>query len=141
MSESAKHWITVNADGRVDALFCTAYGPPPPVGAIEISSDEAAIIARARAHVDCRYLDGAIVLDPITKESSPAREACLLRVAEIEAVLIQIDAHSARPLRSLLLAQQAGDTPEPGDIERLAELEAQAKTLRDERRELTKPGG
>ena len=53
-------------------------------------------------------------------------------MAEIEAELTAIDAASARPLRAILTATSSGGTADPADIAKLAELEAQAKALREE---------
>ena len=62
--------------------------------------------------------------DPVT----PAA----IRRAEIEAELTAIDAASARPLRAILAATTSGGTADPADVAKLAELEAQAKALREE---------
>ena len=55
-----------------------------------------------------------------------------IRRAEIEAELTAIDAASARPLRAVLTATTSGGTADPADVAKLAELEAQAKALREE---------
>ena len=55
-----------------------------------------------------------------------------IRRAEIEAELTAIDAASARPLRAILAATTSGGTADPADTAKLAELEAQAKALREE---------
>ena len=81
--------------------------------------------------------------DPVTKtwtiapvpESAPAPEPVTpaeIRRAEIEAELTAIDAASARPLRAILAATTSGGTADPADVAKLAELEAQAKALREE---------
>jgi hypothetical protein len=54
------------------------------------------------------------------------------RATGIRAQLAAVDAASARPLRAILAAQQAGQTPDAADVAKLAELEAQARTLRAE---------
>ena len=55
-----------------------------------------------------------------------------IRRAEIEAELTAIDAVSARPLRAIMAATTSGGTADPADTAKLAELEAQAKALREE---------
>ena len=55
-----------------------------------------------------------------------------IRIAEIEAELTAIDAASARPLRAILTATTSGGTADAADTAKLAELEAQAKSLRTE---------
>ena len=68
-------------------------------------------------------------------EAAPAPEPVTpaeIRRAEIEAELTAIDAASARPLRATLTATTSGGTADPADVAKLAELEAQAKALREE---------
>ena len=55
-----------------------------------------------------------------------------IRRAEIESELTAIDAASARPLRAILAATTSGGAADPADVAKLAELEAQAKALREE---------
>ena len=68
-------------------------------------------------------------------ESAPAPDPvtpAAIRRAEIESELTAIDAASARPLRAILAATTSGGTADPADTAKLAELEAQAKALREE---------
>ena len=68
-------------------------------------------------------------------EPAPAPEPqtpAAIRRAEIEAELTAIDAASARPLRAILAATTSGGTADAADVAKLAELEAQAKALREE---------
>lgn len=51
-------------------------------------------------------------------------------VAQAKRELAAIDTATIRPLRAVLAAQQAGNTPAPADLDRLAELEAQALAIR-----------
>ena len=70
-----------------------------------------------------------------TPEPAPAPDPqtpAAIRRAEIEAELTAIDAASARPLRAILAATTSGGTADPADTAKLAELEAQAKALREE---------
>ena len=72
---------------------------------------------------------------PLAPEPAPEPEPVTpaeIRRAEIEAELTAIDAASARPLRAILTATTSGGTADPADIAKLAELEAQAKSLREE---------
>jgi hypothetical protein len=55
-----------------------------------------------------------------------------MRKEEIGVALAALDVSSARPLRAILAAQAAGETAAAADVARLAELEAQAVTLRKE---------
>ena len=64
-------------------------------------------------------------------EPEPQTPAAIRR-AEIEVELTAIDAASARPLRAILTATTSGGTADPADGAKLAELEAQAKALREE---------
>jgi len=50
--------------------------------------------------------------------------------APILAALAALDTATVRPLRSVLAAQASGKTPDPTDIARLADLEAEAARLR-----------
>ncbi|PZW65273.1 hypothetical protein F471_03751 [Pseudomonas sp. URMO17WK12:I1] len=58
-----------------------------------------------------------------------------VRIAEIDAELIALDLASVRPLRSVLAAAE----PAPEDVAKLAELDAQAAALREERALLLPP--
>lgn len=58
-----------------------------------------------------------------------------VRLAEIDAELIALDLASVRPLRSVLAAAE----PAPEDVAKLAELDAQAAALREERAALLPP--
>ena len=58
------------------------------------------------------------------------------RLAQVLAELTALDAASARPLRAVLAAQVGGAEPDPADLARLADLEAQAQALRAELVEL-----
>lgn len=59
-------------------------------------------------------------------------EQTAARIAEIKAALAALDASSARPLRAILAAQQAGVSLDQDDVDMLASLEAQAQALRAE---------
>ena len=50
----------------------------------------------------------------------------------ILAELDRFDAKSCRPARAVSLAYAAGKTPDDADVQKLAEIEAQAKALRQE---------
>lgn len=70
------------------------------------------------------------------KEALAAEEAEIAKaaqIADIDAQLATIDAASSRPLRSILTATQAGADPDQADVDQLADLEAQAETLRTQR--------
>ena len=54
------------------------------------------------------------------------------RRMEILSELDRIDSKAIRPARAVSLAQAAGETPDEADVAKLAELEAQAKELREE---------
>lgn len=64
-------------------------------------------------------------------DTQPAPVA-LARADEIKAALAVLDAASARPLRAVLVAQAQGAEPGAADVAKLADLEAQAVTLRAE---------
>ncbi|WP_051445415.1 hypothetical protein [Desulfocurvus vexinensis] len=73
-------------------------------------------------------MDSRITVDP-------ARVAALAAGARRTAILAELtvlDAASARPLRAVLAAQVGGAEPDPADLARLADLEAQAQALRTE---------
>ncbi len=57
----------------------------------------------------------------------------LTAVASAQAVvdLAAIDVATIRPLRSILVAQEAGDQPDPADVTKLTDLESQALALRE----------
>jgi len=55
------------------------------------------------------------------------------RVAEIDAALAVLDAAAVRPLRAIMAAEQAGVTPDPDNVARLADIEADAVDQRGER--------
>ena len=79
-----------------------------------------------------RYTDAG---EEYTFEADPAPDPvtpAAIRRAEIEAELTAIDAASARPLRAILVATTSGGTADAADTAKLAELEAQAKALREE---------
>ena len=71
-----------------------------------------------------KTLYSVIAPEPVTQAE--------IRIAEIESELTAIDAASARPLRAILAATTSGGTADPADTAKLAELEAQAKVLREE---------
>jgi L-fucose isomerase-like protein len=50
--------------------------------------------------------------------------------AALRTQLDALDAKSVRPLRAVLAATQAGATPDPADLAKLAAIEAQAQSLR-----------
>lgn len=62
-------------------------------------------------------------------------DAAALRIAEIDGLLTALDLASVRPLRSVLAAAE----PAPEDVAKLAELDAQAAALREERALLLPP--
>ena len=87
---------------------------------------------RAWVAGDVRYTDMG---DEYTFEADPAPAPvtpAAIRRAEIDAALTAIDAASARPLRAILVATTSGGTADAADTAKLAELEAQAKALREE---------
>lgn len=59
------------------------------------------------------------------------------RISEIDSLLADIDLKGARPSREIAAALAAGSPAPTGSVQKLAELEAQAETLRAERRTLT----
>jgi len=69
--------------------------------------------------------DGQGFVSPPPPPSTPDQVS-----AAIRARLESIDAKSVRPLRAILAAQAAGLTPDPADMATLADLKAQADTLR-----------
>lgn len=54
------------------------------------------------------------------------------KAVEIFTALASLDTAAIRPTRAILAAQLAGVTPDEADTARLAEIEEQAKALRDE---------
>lgn len=82
----------------------------PPEGATMVASDTA---------TPGSAWDGATFAPPATNTAAFAK-----------ARLASIDARSVRPLRAILTAQAAGREPESADLDRLAELQAEADTLR-----------
>jgi len=98
--------------------------------AVELLGVEAAAarVAGGAAH--------EIVSGPFTAPAlSPAEQAAARR-AQVLAELTALDAASARPLRAVLAAQVGGAEPDPANLARLADLEAQAQALRTELAEL-----
>lgn len=71
-----------------------------------------------------RQADGSFA-DPASSGVPPERIN-----ASIQVRLAAIDARSVRPLRAIMAAQAAGQAPEPSDVAMLADLDAQAATLR-----------
>ncbi len=59
------------------------------------------------------------------------------RITDIDMELIEIDAKGARPSREITAALAAGSQPPAAAVQKLADLEAQAESLRSERRSLT----
>ena len=73
--------------------------------------------------------------DPVP--SAPTQqEIDSTREAAIKAELQSIDAQSGRPARAVALASVKGGAPDPGDVAKLEELEAQAQALREELRQI-----
>jgi hypothetical protein len=102
-----------------------------PADVVEITAEEYAALLQAQAQ--------GLVIQPGEGGRPEAVERVLTlaeetaaRIAQIQAELTAIDAASARPLRAVLAAQNAGVTPDQDDVDRLASLEAQALDLRAE---------
>lgn len=112
------------------------HGSNIPADALEITAEEHAALLEAQS------LGKVIVPDPdgrpvaVDPPAPTAEELAVIRAAAIRSELTAIDAASARPLRAILAAQAAGQTPAQADVDRLAELEAQAVALRAELAEL-----
>ena len=88
-------------------------------------------------HGDSVTIDGGLIIqgkiaDFIIESDVKPQTAAEIRRSQIEAELTAIDAASARPLRAILTATTSGGTADVADIAKLAELEAQAKALREE---------
>lgn len=67
---------------------------------------------------------------PLPPEPNP-------RIAEIDSLLAEIDIKGARPSREIAAALAAGSPAPTASVQKLTALEAQAATLRAERRTLT----
>lgn len=107
-----------------------------PVDAVEVTAEEHAALLEAQSlgKIIMPDADGRpVAVDP---PAPTAEELAVIRAAAIRSELTAIDAASARPLRAILAAQAAGQTPAQADTDRLAELEAQAVALRTELAEL-----
>ncbi|GMO59858.1 MAG: hypothetical protein Ta2A_05890 [Treponemataceae bacterium] len=81
-----------------------------------------------------RLIDGKIFIGKTDEEVSAERKPT--RSSEIESLLQQIDVKSGRAARAVALAIASGKTPEQSDVDRLDTLEAEAKALRAELKEL-----
>lgn len=89
-----------------------------------------------------RYMDslgplpeGAVTEHP-GKPAPTRQEIDSVREVEIKAELQSIDAQSGRPARAVALASVKGGAPDPEDVAKLEELEAQAQALREELRQI-----
>ena len=79
--------------------------------------------------------DGAVTEHP-EKPAPTRQEIDSVREVEIKAELQSIDAQSGRPARAVALASVKGGAPDPEDVAKLEELEAQAQALREELRQI-----
>ncbi|WP_051202938.1 hypothetical protein [Desulfovibrio aminophilus] len=103
-----------------------------PTDAVEITDTEYAALLEAQGLGKVIVPDASgrpVAVDP---PAPTAEELAVIRAAAIRSELTAIDAASARPLRAILAAQTAGQTPDQDDVDRLADLEAQALDLRAE---------
>lgn len=103
-----------------------------PFDAVEITDAEHAALLAGQSATKCIAPDSTgrpILAD---RPAPTAEQLAAARIAEIKAELTAIDAASARPLRAVLAATTSGGTADPADVARIAELEAQAVTLRAE---------
>lgn len=77
--------------------------------------------------------------DETWQEAQPSLpEPSSPRIGEIDNELAAIDAKGARPSREITAALAAGSQPPAAAVQKLADLEARAATLRTERKTLTK---
>jgi hypothetical protein len=81
-----------------------------------------------------RVINGAIVLGKTDAEMTA--ETNTARKAEIEIELQNIDVKSGRASRAVAIAVASGKTPVKGDVDKLNALEADAKALRAELKNL-----
>lgn len=79
--------------------------------------------------------EGAVTERP-EKPAPTRQEIDSVREVEIKAELQSIDAQSGRPARAVALASVKGGAPDPEDVAKLEELEAQAQALREELRQI-----
>lgn len=76
--------------------------------------------------------------DETWQEAQPSLpEPSSPRIGEIDNELAAIDAKGARPSREITAALAAGSQPPAAAVQKLIDLEAQAESLRSERRSLT----
>lgn len=76
--------------------------------------------------------------DETWQEAQPSLpEPSSPRIGEIDNELAAIDAKGARPSREITAALAAGSQPPAAAVQKLIDLEAQAESLRSERRTLT----
>ena len=108
-------------------IAATATDDYTPTGQEQAVIDAPEDFDAARLH-EYVFAEGAIYI-PAPPPEPTAEE---VRRAEIEAELTAIDAASARPLRAILAATTSGGTADAADVAKLAELEDQAKALREE---------
>lgn len=80
---------------------------------------------------DCAANEIYSVAQPMPYDETPDGKI-VQQKAYIQAQLDTIDAASSRPLRAIVAAQAAGETPAMADLTKLANLEAQAVALRNE---------
>ena len=81
-----------------------------------------------------RVINGAIVIGKTPEETQAETNA--RRKIEIETELQAIDAKSGRAARAVSIAIASGKSPAKSDTDRLDALEAEAKTLRTELKNL-----
>ena len=96
----------------VHALESADFANLLPTGCVEITEDEAAVLQQPSSTV--------------------------VRVAEIDARLAEIDQLSARPAREIALALLAGESVDSYTSEKLKALEIEAAALRAERKSLAR---
>ena len=111
-------------DNHISATATDYYNPTGYEQAVIAAPDDFDV-ARLHEYV---FADGTIYI-PAPPPEPTAEE---VRRAEIDVALTTIDAASARPLRAILAATTSGGTADPADVAKLAELEVQAKALREE---------
>jgi hypothetical protein len=119
--------ICVNVDNDTDAEALAE------AGARELTDDERAVFGDSTqlAGGPGTVVEGSDVATATVTWTEPEADP-QVRIAEIETELSALDLLAVRPLRAILSATQAGSDPEEEDVARLADLEVQAVTLRDE---------
>lgn len=122
-------YYSPSSKGFYDTTIHPAAAIPGDV--VEITEDEHAALLQAQT--------AGQVIQPAPDGRPEAVERVLTqaeetaaRVAQINVELAALDAASSRPLRVILAAQSAELDPDQADVDRLADLEAQAQALRSE---------